>query len=152
MITLNRKYLFNPHLILSAGLLLQAHGALAGDPQSDAQSEARALLDPPVVHHANAGEFSSGTSANHQTRVVTDAQELARALLSGKSNTDGAVALPGAANAAQARLQSASGQDHRSYRDPHEAARRMILGLAAPDAARPVASASESPVKLLSAR
>jgi hypothetical protein len=149
MITLNRKYRFNPQLlVLSAGLLLQAHSAIAGDPESDALSQARALLDPPA-HRVIAAEFSSETSANHQTRVVTDAQELARALLSGKSTTDGAVALPGAANAAQARAHSVSREDHRSYSDPQEAARRMILGLAAPAAARSVASASD---KLLSGR
>jgi hypothetical protein len=146
MTTLNRKNTLNPQLfILSAVLLLQAHSAFAGDPSNDAQAQVRAFLDPPVVHRVIAAEFSSETSANHQTRVVTDAQELARALLSGKSTTDAAVALPGAANAAQARAHSVSREDHRSYSDPQEAARRMILGLAAPAAARSVASASESP-------
>jgi hypothetical protein len=154
MITLNRRNTLKPQLfILSAGLLLQAHSALASDPNSDAQSQARALLDPPVVHHVIAGEFSSGTSTNDQSSVVADAQELARALLSGKSISDGAVALSSARNAVEARVQSASGQDHRSYRDPQEAARRMILGLAAPDVAHSVASASESPaVKMLIGR
>jgi hypothetical protein len=152
MITLNRKNIFNPQLLIfSAGLLLQAHRALASDPNSDAQTQARALLEPPVVHHVIAGEFSSGASANNQTRVVADAQELARALLSGKPISDGAAALASARNAHEERVQSVSGQDHRSYSDPQEAARRMILGLAAPAVAHSVASASESPVvKMLS--
>jgi hypothetical protein len=155
MTTLNRKNTFNPQLfILSAGLLLQSHSAFASDPSNDAQAQARALLDPPVVHHVIAGQSSSETSANDPTRMTADAQELARALLSGKSITNGSVPLASARNAVEGGEQAVSDQDHRAYSDPQEAARRMILGLgAAPVVAHSVTATSGSPaVGMLSAR
>ena len=53
MTTLTRTKTLNRQLlILSAGLLLQAHSVFAGDSVGDAQAQARAFLDPAVVHHA----------------------------------------------------------------------------------------------------
>jgi hypothetical protein len=155
MTALNDKNTFNPQLfILSAGLLLQAHSAFASDPSNDAQVQARALLDPPVVHHVVARQSSSESSAHDATRMTADTQELARALLSGKSITHGAVPLASARNAVENSVKAVSDQDHPAYSNPQEAARRMILGPgAASVVARSVAATSGSPgVRTLSAR
>src|ERR1700691_1222131 len=83
MTTLNRKNTFNPQLfILSAGLLLQAHSAFASDPSNDAQAQARALLDPPVVHQVIAAQGTASSPTKDRTLVYPDAQESARAFLS----------------------------------------------------------------------
>ena len=134
MAALNRKNLFSPQLFfLSAGLLLRAHCAFANDPSNDAQAQARALLNPPVVHHVIAAQGASSPT-NDRTLVGPDAQESARAFLSGKSITDDA-ARSATANLTQKERQgAASNQSSRVSVDPQEAMRRMILGVRAASA------------------
>jgi hypothetical protein len=118
------KTFSRPLVILAAGLMLQAHSAFAGDPTGDAQAQARDLLNRPVAHHVIAVETSANSRANDRSTARADAQESARALLSGRSF--------GTARSATVRVQegapSASAQDRHSYGDPQDAARRMILG------------------------
>jgi hypothetical protein len=146
MTTLNRKNTLNPQLfILSAVLLLQAHSAFAGDPSNDAQAQARAFLDPPVVHRVIAAQGNASSPANDRTLVYQDAQESVRAFLSGKSITDGAARPATAHSTEKERPVAASDQNHRVSSDPQEAVRRMILGLgAAPDAAHSDAAARKT--------
>jgi hypothetical protein len=130
MTTLNRKNLFNPQLfILSAGLLLRAYGAFASDPSNDAQAQARALLNPSVVYHVIAAESTVSSPTGDRTPVNPDAEESARAFLSGQSITDGAARSATARSPGKESPPAASDQDYRVFSDPQEAARRMILGL-----------------------
>ena len=122
--------------ILTAGLLLQAHSVFASDSIGDAQAQARALLDPPVVSRVMSVDGFTATQANGHVASCPDPQEQARALLLGKPE-EGSVAQS---------AQSISAQDRRAYTDPQESARRMILGPGAPAIApRHVAGESAGP-------
>jgi hypothetical protein len=152
MTSLVRNKLFDrPLFILAAGLLLQAHSVLASDSIGDAQAQARALLDPPVVSRVMS---VTATQASGHAASRSDPQEHARALLLGKpekgSVAQSAIALESTRDGAQ----SISVQDRRAHTDPQESARRMILGPGAQAiAARHVAGESAgSSVRQLSAR
>jgi hypothetical protein len=132
MTTLHPKRTFNPQLfILSAGLLLQAHSALASDPSNDAQAQARAFLDPPVVHHVIAAQSTASSPTLDRTLVYPDPQGSARAFLSGQSITDDAARPTTAHSAVEDRPQATSYQDRRVSSDRQEAVRRMLRGLSA---------------------
>jgi hypothetical protein len=140
MTSLIRNKLFDRQLlILTAGLLLQAHSAFASDSTGDAQAQARALLDPPVSRVMSVDGFTA-TQANGHVAYRPDPQEQARALLLGKpeegSVAQSAIARDGA--------QSISAQDRRAYTDPQELARRMILGPGAPTLAASAIYESQS--------
>jgi hypothetical protein len=120
------------YAVLSAGLLLQAHSAFANDAIGDAQSQARAFLDPPVVHHAIHVETSSSTQTNDRNTAHPDAQAMARALLSGESIVSGAAQRAIVRDPKSQEPSWHASQEHRVYSDPQEAARRMILGIGVP--------------------
>src|SRR6202045_2240485 len=85
MTSLVRNKLFDRQLfILTAGLLLQAHSVFASDSIGDAQAQARALLDPPVVSRVMSADAFPATQANGHVASRPDPQEQARALLLGK--------------------------------------------------------------------
>jgi hypothetical protein len=138
MTSLVRNKLFDRQLfILAAGLLLQTHSVFAGDSMGDAQAQARALLDPPVVSRVMS---VTAAQASDHAASRSDPQEHARALLLGKpekgSVAQSAIALKSTRDGAQ----SISAQNRRAHTDPQESARRMILGPGAPAiAARHVA-------------
>ena len=91
MTSLIRNKLFDRQLlILTAGLLLQAHSAFASDSIGDAQAQARALLDPVVSRVMSVDGFTA-TKANGHGASRPDPQEQARALLLGKPE-EGSVA------------------------------------------------------------
>jgi hypothetical protein len=121
---IRNKFLDRQLLIVTAGLLLQAHSAFAGGSIRDAQAQARALLDPPVVSRVMSVDGVTATQANRHVASRPDPQEQARALLLGKPE-EGSVAQSDGA-------QSISAQDRRAYTDPQESARRMLLGPGAP--------------------
>jgi hypothetical protein len=134
MISLIRnKFVDRQLFILTAGLLLQVHSAFAGDSTGDAQAQARALLDPPVVsRRVMSVDGLAATQANGRVASRPDPQEQARALLLGKPE-EGSVAQSAIAlKSRRDGTQSISVQDRRAYIDPQEAAQRMILGLGAP--------------------
>jgi hypothetical protein len=114
---------------LSAAFLLQAHSAFANDAIGDAQAQARALLDPPVLTGA---KIRVSTQPNDQSAAHPDAQALARALLLGRSNESGASQAAIVRHAKAPGTGSSSEQGRRAYANPEEAARRMILGSRAP--------------------
>ena len=126
-------------LVLSTGLLLQAHSVLAGDAMGDAQAQARALLDRPVPHHVTNTDGTSTQTSREQTHAdrgaYRDPQALARALLLGQSNEGGAARTAVVGNSKE------SGRW--PHADPQEAARRMILGSEAPVVAAPTIVISE---------
>jgi hypothetical protein len=129
---IRNKILDRRLFILSAGLLLQAHGAFAGDSIGDAQDQARALLEAPIVNHVlSVGGFTAA-QANGRVASRPDAQEQAREVLSGKPE-EGSVARSAIAlDATKDGARSTSAQDRRAYIDPQESARRVILGSGAP--------------------
>ena len=138
MTSLVRNKLFDRQLfILTAGLLLQAHSVFASDSIGDAQAQARALLDPPVVSRVMS---VTATQASGHAASPSDPQEQARALLLGKPEKGSAAQSAIALDSTRDGEQSISAQDRRAHTDPQESARRMILGPGAPAiAARHVA-------------
>jgi len=127
---IRNKFFRRQSFILTAGLLLQAHSAFASDTTGDAQAQARALLDPPVVSRVMS--VDGATQANGHVASRPDPQGQARALLLGKPE-EGSVAQSAIAlNSTRDGAQSISAQDRREYSDPQESARRMILGPGAP--------------------
>ncbi len=128
MTTLTRTKTLNRQLlILSAGLLLQAYSVFAGDSVGDAQAQARAFLDPAVVHHATTVGTLATTRANDRAAPHAGAQELARALLD--RSTAGYAAQPSSIRSAAGKgAPSGSAQNRHADSDAQEAARRMILG------------------------
>jgi hypothetical protein len=145
MTSLVRNKLFDrPLFILAAGLLLQAHSVLASDSIGDAQAQARALLDPPVVSRVMSVDAFTAAQANGHVASRSDPQEQARALLLGKPE-EGSVARSAIAlNSTRDGAQSISAQDPRAYTDPQESARRMILGPGAPALAASAIGESQS--------
>jgi hypothetical protein len=145
MTSLIRNKLFDRQLlILTAGLILQAHSAFASDSTGDAQAQARALLDPPVVSRVMSVGGFTATQADGHVAYRPDPQEQARALLLGKPE-EGSVAQSAIApNSTRDGAQSISAQDRRAYTDPQESARRMILGPGAPTLAASAIDESQS--------
>jgi hypothetical protein len=133
---IRNKFLDRPLLILTAGLLLLAHSAFANDSAGDAQAQARAFLDPPVVSRAMSVDGFTATQANGHVASRPDPQEQARALLLGKPEEGSVVTRDGA--------HSISAQDRRVYTDPQESARRMILGPGAPGIASRLAAGEQA--------
>jgi hypothetical protein len=128
---IRNKFVDRQLFMLTAGLLLQVHSAFANDSIGDAQAQARAVLDPPVVSRVMSVDGFIATQANGHAASRPDPQEQARALLLGKPE-EGSVAQSAIAlNSTRVGAQSVSALDRRAYTDPQEAARRMILG---PDA------------------
>jgi hypothetical protein len=126
------KFLDRQLFILTAALLLQAHSAFASDSTGDAQAQARALLDPPVVSRVMSVDGFTATQANGRVASRLGPQEQARALLLGKPE-EGSVARSAIAlNSTRDGAKSISAQDRRAHTDPQESARRMILGPGAP--------------------
>jgi len=155
MTSLVRNKLFDRQLfILTAGLLLQAHSVFASDSIGDAQAQARALLDPPVVSRVMSVDGFTATQANGHVASRPDPQEQARALLLGKPEKGSAAQSAIALDSTRDGEQSISAQDRRAHTDPQESARRMILGPGAPAiAARHVAGEwAGSPDRQLSSR
>jgi hypothetical protein len=120
-------------VVLSAVALLRAYSALAGEPIGDAQAQARALLNPPVASHVTSVEAGTSTQTSDHVAPRADAQEFARALLSGKPIDGNATRSSIVRNAAGEGTQSSSAQGRRVYSaDAQEAAHRMILGIGEP--------------------
>jgi hypothetical protein len=134
MTHITSKLIRSSHVVvLSAGVLLQAYSALASEPIGDAQAQARALLNPPVASHVTGVEAGTSTQTSDHLAPRADAQEFARALLSGKSIDGNATHSSIVRYYAEEGAQSSSAQGRRVYSaDAQEAARRMILGIGEP--------------------
>jgi hypothetical protein len=134
MTHITSKLIRSSHIVvLSAGVLLQAYSALASEPIGDAQAQARALLNRPVASHVTSVEASTSMQTSDHVAPRADAQEFARALLSGKSIDGNATHSSIARYYAGEGTQPSSAQGRRVYStDAQEAARRMILGIGEP--------------------
>src|ERR1700730_14064079 len=118
MTSLNRNKILDPRLfILSAGLLLQAHSAFAGDSIGDAQAQARSLLEAPIVNHVTSVDGFTATQASGPAASRRDPQEQARDLLLGKPEESSVTRSAIAVDATQDGARSTSAQDRRAYID-----------------------------------
>jgi hypothetical protein len=138
------KFLDRPLFILTAGLLLQAHTAFANDSAGNAQAQARAFLDPPVVSRAMSIDGFTATQADGHVASRPDPQGQARAFLLGKPEERSVVQSAIAPNSTRDGAQSISAQDRRAHTDPQESARRMILGPGAPGIASRLAAGEQA--------
>src|ERR1700727_2533100 len=112
MIHISSKLIRSSHVVvLSAGVLLQAYSAFGSEPIGDAQAQARALLNPPVAGHVTGVEATTSTKTGDDVAPRGDAQELTRALLSGKAIDGTATHSSIVRNDAGQGRQSSSAQD-----------------------------------------
>jgi hypothetical protein len=116
-------------MLMSAGMLLYANGALSAEFVGDAQTQARDLLSGTVGGPARIDDVSSAIPTDDRHVPNLDPQEQARDLILGISNFVGtarqAISLDSKTEAAPA--DSARGI-HRADADGQELAQRMILG------------------------
>jgi hypothetical protein len=102
------------YVMLSAGLLLQAHSVFAADPR-DLQTQIQAFLNPPVVSSSNV------KSPAHVAATYSDAGEQVRAFILGRRDV-------GADAAAAVTAANSSREGTLGYSDLQETTRRMLLG------------------------
>jgi hypothetical protein len=105
------------HILLSVGLLLQAHNLFAAEP-GDTHVQVRAFLNPPVVSNAN--------SVDSVPAGYSGAGERVRAFISGSANVRDAGRLTVATAATSVH------SDKPDYTDMQDVVRRIILGLGTP--------------------
>lgn len=119
MISLTAKLVRSSHYVmLSAGLLLQAHSVFAADP-GDLQTQIQAVLNPPVASSSNL------KSPARVAATYSDAGEQVRAFILARR--------VGSADAAAGATAAISSREEKpGYSDLQEATRRMILGQTAP--------------------
>jgi hypothetical protein len=110
-------------VLISAGILLYANGALAAPPVGDAQQQARELLLGTANGAATSIAKFPAVAADGHSRATLDPQEQARRMILGTGH-DGSVAGPAVASTPAASART----NHRAYSDPQEMARRFILG------------------------
>jgi hypothetical protein len=144
-------------LLISAAFLLHGNGALAAEAEGDAQSQARDLLSGTVGGRARVVDASpamgAGGAMGADGAMATDGvgtpgldpQEQARQLILGKPTVrrieEPLAALEPQTNVAPAVLARGG---HRTYADPQDSARRMILGSGARGTASPASKRSAS--------
>jgi hypothetical protein len=124
------KTLAHRWVLISAGILLYGNGVLAAQPVGDAQQQARDLLLGTVNGQARTIDKFPVVAADRLQRSNPDPQEQARQMISGMPNR-GSVAVGAAASTPAASTRS----NHRTYSDPQEMARRLLLGQAASEIA-----------------
>ena len=134
-------------LVLVSASFLLGNGVLAAEAAGDAQSQARDLLSGTVGGRARVVDASPAVGADGvgTPGLGLDPQEQARQLILGKPNSD-RIKEPAAALGTQTNATSAvsAGGGHRTYADPQELARRMILGSGARGTASPALKRSAS--------
>ena len=109
-------------LLISAGILLFANGAIAGQPVGDAQQQARDLLSGTANGLAGSIDKLPVVAAESHSRGDLDPQEQARQMILGTARY-GSVA--GTAVASTPAVPART--NHRTYSDPQERARRLLL-------------------------
>jgi hypothetical protein len=123
---------------LSAAILLHPSNSLAAEYVGDAQIQARDLLSGTVGGQSRTADKSLPKSADGDQTSNVDPQNQARQLILGKTNfgkaNGRAVALEPKMNATPV---LSTKDSPRTYPDPQESARRMILGRAPSDTATP---------------
>jgi hypothetical protein len=107
-------------VLISAGILLYANGAIAAPSVGDAQRQARDLLLGTANGPAGSIDRFPAVAADGHSK---DPQEQARQMILGTGH-DSSVADPAVASTPAV----SAGTNHRTYSDPQELARRFILG------------------------
>lgn len=121
------KTLARRWVLISAGILLYANGAIAGQPAGDAQQQARDLLSGTATNGlAGSMDKLSVVAAESHSRGDRNPQEQARQMILGTAHY-GSVA--GTAVASTPAVPART--NHRTYSDPQERARRLLLAQAA---------------------
>jgi len=120
--------------LLSAGLLLQSNTLFATEVAGDAQMQARDLLTGTVDGRPRTVDQSPGMPSDELQGSALDAQEQARRLILGQRSVGGVAE----------KKAHAESQRGPVYDDPHESARRMILGVGASKGATSVLHRSVS--------
>jgi hypothetical protein len=116
-------------MLLSAGILLHANGALAAKFASDPQMQASDLLSGTVGGRANIVEPSPATPAGGRHAFNPDPQQQARQLILGKPNFAGiADRAVGFDSKTKVTTVASVRSNRRTYPDGQESARRMLLG------------------------
>jgi hypothetical protein len=131
--------------LTAAAFLFQANSVLAAEFVGDPQMQARDLLSGTVGGRPRTVDESAANPADgHQTSSL-EPQEQARQLILGKPNLGGINGRTAAVEPRMNATPAVSTQDnHRTYPDPQESARRMILGRGASDTAAPALKRSVS--------
>jgi hypothetical protein len=120
------KTLAHRWVLISAGILLCANGAIAGQPLGDAQQQARDLLSGTANGLARSIGKLAAAAADGRSRGDLAPQEQARQMILGSAHY-GSVASTAVASTPAVPART----NHRTYSDPQERARRLLLGQAA---------------------
>jgi hypothetical protein len=110
-------------VLISAGILLFANGAIAGQPVGDAQQQARDLLSGAANGLAGSKDKLPAVAADGHSSGDLDPQEQARQMILGTAHYGSAA---GTAVASTPAVPART--NHRTYSDPQERARRLLLG------------------------
>ena len=110
-------------VLISAGILLYANGAIAAPSVGDAQQQARDLLLGTANGPAGSIDKFPAVAADGHSRAYLDPQEQARQMILGTSR-NGKAAGPTVASTPTVPAET----NHRTHSDPQEQARQMILG------------------------
>ena len=113
-------------LLGAVAALWQSTNAFGGTPTDDAQAQARALLNPPVVHSSVGRVPDRLAEVNRRQDGADDAHRQAQRLLLGINSHSSEESAP-SAPAPHRRLAAGATSDS-PIGDAQEAARRMILG------------------------
>jgi hypothetical protein len=114
--------------LISATLVFQATGVLAGDLVGDAQTQARDLLSGTLGGKAKTFDQCTVIPAGSARTPNLDPQAQARRLILGEPLPDGNATPERTIQPQMTATTTISSQDIRTYADPQESARRMILG------------------------
>ena len=109
------KTLAHRWVLISAGILLYANGALAGQPVGDAQQQARDLLLGTVNGQARTIDKFPAVAADGHSKGDPDPQEQARQMILGTPTTAALQSRPSPQHQRCLR-----GSNHRTYSDPQE--------------------------------
>jgi len=120
-----------PLMLISAGILLQANGALAATVAGDPQMQASDILSGTVGGRAKIVDVSPAISAGQQA-FNPDPQQQARQSIMGKPNSVGIAGRAVAFDSKTKETTVVSVQSiRRTYADGQESARRVVLGVGA---------------------
>lgn len=117
------KTLAHRWVLISAGILLYANGAIAGQWAGDAQRQARDLLFSTANGLAGSIDKTPVVAAYGHSRGDLDPQEQARQMILGTARHD---SVAGTAVASTPAVPART--NHRTYSDPQERARPLLLG------------------------
>jgi len=116
-------------MLISAGVLLHANGALAAKFTSDAQMQASDLLSGTVGGRAKIADASSAVPVGRRNAFNPDPQQQARQMILGEPNSAGIADRARAFDSNTKVTPPASVRTiGRTYADGQESAREMLLG------------------------